>query len=101
MLELMAVKSGEPPLYIHTIYRILREMRILQQITGTKFNYCEFKNQVMDSGLTPAQLTPLQQRLDTLESFMPKTQVYPSRNGKNKKKSKDKDDWSSKVFIQT
>ncbi|KAL2060864.1 hypothetical protein VTL71DRAFT_8916 [Oculimacula yallundae] len=101
MLELMAVKNGEPvPLYIHTIYRILREMRIVQQALGTRFNYREFKSQIMDSGLTPAQLAPLQQRLDALESFMPKTQVFSSKKGKKKETSQapngDKNDWSSK-----
>ena len=102
MLELMAVKDGEPvPLYMHTIYRILREMRIVQQARGTQFNYREFKSQVMDSGLTPTQLIPLQQRLDSLESFMPKVQVYSSRKGKKTTTSMppiaEKHDWSSKV----
>ncbi|CZS94340.1 hypothetical protein WAI453_013074 [Rhynchosporium graminicola] len=101
MLELMAVKNGEPvPLYIHTIYRILREMRTVQQASGTQFNYREFKSQVMDSSLAPTQLVPLQQRLDALESFMPKIQVHSNQKGKRKEKlqapNRDKKDWSSK-----
>ena len=98
MLELMAVKSGEPvPLYIHTIYRILREMRIVQQACGTQFDYHEFKSQVIDSGLTPAQINPLQQRLDALESFMPKTQSYSGGKRKNKSLLTGGHDWSSNV----
>ncbi|KAK0103054.1 hypothetical protein ONS95_000769 [Cadophora gregata] len=97
MLELMAVKSGEQvPLYIHTIYRILREMRIMQQECGTQFNYREFKSQVTESGLAPGQIIPLQQRLDALESFMPKTQVYLGKKGKNKSLLTVEHDWSSK-----
>lgn len=84
-MELMAVKNGETvPLYIHTVYRILREMRVLQQVLGSPFNYHDFKSQIMDSGLAPTQLGPLQQRLDTLESFMP-DRVAPSiKKGKKK-----------------
>lgn len=85
ILELMAIKSDEPvPLYMHTIYRILRNMRLEQQQSGGKFDYQEFKRQIMDSGLLPAQLVPLNQRLDTLESFMPKSQFRLSKKGKEK-----------------
>ncbi|RAH70357.1 uncharacterized protein BO66DRAFT_451249 [Aspergillus aculeatinus CBS 121060] len=79
MLDLMAVgqESGPIPLYMHTVQRILRELRIVQQATNVEFNYQEFRRRVMSSGLTPPQLEPLKQRLDTLESFMPQT---PSRN---------------------
>ncbi|KMP05412.1 hypothetical protein CIHG_10017 [Coccidioides immitis H538.4] len=76
--------DGPMPLYMHTLKRILQEMRISQQQLGTKFNYREFKKMVMESGLTPAQLEPLKQRLDTLESFMPQTQIAAYKNiGKN------------------
>ncbi|PWY93089.1 hypothetical protein BO94DRAFT_615903 [Aspergillus sclerotioniger CBS 115572] len=89
MMDLMAVSQtdGEMPLYMHTVKRILREMRIRQQETKTGFNYNEFKKQVLGSGLTPAQVAPLQQRLDTLESFMPQAQVarWSSRNVQQKK----------------
>ena len=77
MLDLMAVGQGDGPLplYMHTVQRILRDMRIVQQATNSDFNYPEFKRMILGSGLTPAQLEPLKQRLDTLESFMPQTQV--------------------------
>jgi hypothetical protein len=70
---------------MHTVQRILREMRISQQASGLPFDYLEFKSRVLESGLTPGQLEPLKQRLDILESFMPETQTI------NHKK---KTDWS-------
>lgn len=100
----MAVKNSEAvPLYIHTIYRILREMRVVQQLEGSQFNYHEFKRQMMDSGLSSTQLGPLHQRLDTLESFMPKEQVYPGKKGKGKVTASgaDEGDWTSKVCTVT
>jgi hypothetical protein len=83
MLDLMAVESsgGTVPLYMHTLQRILREMRITQQQTGSKFDYLGFKRQILQCGLTPAQLDPLKQRLDTLESFMPRSQTTSSSLG--------------------
>ncbi|CAG8106252.1 unnamed protein product, partial [Penicillium salamii] len=77
MLDLMAVgqDNGPLPLYMHTVQRILREMRVEQQNCGSGFDYAMFKSKILDSGLTPAQLEPLKQRLDTLESFMPPQQV--------------------------
>ncbi|RAL15894.1 uncharacterized protein BO97DRAFT_362104 [Aspergillus homomorphus CBS 101889] len=85
MLDLMAVgqDDGQMPLYMHTVKRILREMRVAQQETQTVFNYSAFKKMVMDSTLTPAQLEPLKQRLDMLESFMPREQTS-TRDKKNK-----------------
>ena len=73
MLDLMAVKQddGPKPLYLHTIDRILRGMRITQQKKGGKFDYGKFKEMVDKENLTPAQLGPLYQRLNLLESFMP------------------------------
>ena len=100
----MAVNNNEAvPLYVHTIYRILREMRVAQQLVGSRFNYREFKRQMMDSGLSPAQLGPLHQRLDALESFMPKGQVYSGKKGKGKVVTSglDEGDWTSKVCSLT
>ncbi|RDL39289.1 uncharacterized protein BP5553_03629 [Venustampulla echinocandica] len=73
MLDLMAVSrdDGPMPLYLHAVYRILREMRIEQQEMGTAFNYASFKERLAQTAMTPAQLGPLHQRLETLESFMP------------------------------
>ena len=86
MLDLMAVGQGDGPmpLYMHTVKRILREMRILQQAAGKGFDYPEFKQKLLDAGLTPAQIEPLKQRLETLESFMHQTQVFtPGKKGKS------------------
>jgi hypothetical protein len=100
MLDLMAVKQDDcpMPLYLHTIYRILREMRREQQKTGGLFNYGLFKQKVADTAMTPAQLGPLQQRLYTLESFMPDAQT---RNLVNKKGNSvlvnSGNDWTSEV----
>lgn len=72
MLDLMAVTTsgGAMPLYLHVANRILRDMRILQQQTGSGFNYADFKLRLEEEQLTKEQLAPLKQRLDTLESFM-------------------------------
>jgi hypothetical protein len=95
MLDLMAVNTDESvPLYVHTVYRILREMRILQGKTGSKFDYHDFKDQLMDSGLSSAQLGPLKQRLDTLESFMSKA---GRRKGKGEQAIETGTDWTPKV----
>lgn len=46
ILDLMAIKpeEGSVPLYIHTVIRILREMRMSQQENGTRFDYETFKS---------------------------------------------------------
>jgi hypothetical protein len=103
MLDLMAVSQGDGPmpLYLHAIYRILREMRMVQQERGGTFSYDEFKRRVMETPMTPAQLGPLQQRLDTLESFMPRAQ--PGVFGKGGKPFMDGrgTDWTNKVCKAT
>lgn len=73
MLDLMAVNQddGSMPLYLHTLYRILREMRIKQQKNGTKFDYQRFTSRLKEESMSPGQLGPLNQRLDLLGSFMP------------------------------
>ncbi|SPJ78835.1 uncharacterized protein FTOL_07226 [Fusarium torulosum] len=94
MLDLMAVSSiqgGGMPLYLHVISRILRDMRITQQQTDCAFDYKAFKNAIDQESLTEGQLVPLQQRLETLESFMVKSQTLvdnPSRKSKDKYKKK-------------
>jgi hypothetical protein len=98
MLDLMAVSQdeGSMPLYMHTVKRILREMRILQQQLGGTFNYNDFKQRIMDSCLTPAQVEPLKQRLHILESFMPKEQVGIPKKGK-KASGRKRSQWESVV----
>lgn len=90
MMDLMAISSedGPMPLYMHTVKRILREMRIQQQQTGVAFNYKDFKNRLLNSELLSTQLSPLKQRLDTLESFMPQTQTKSVKNSNTEKKEK-------------
>jgi hypothetical protein len=99
MLDMMAVgqDNGPIPLYMHTVQRILREMRIQQQRFGTGFNYAEFKDKILDSGLTPGQLEPLKQRLDCLESFIPQQQSLP-KTGENESAKKRGSDWKPQVF---
>ncbi|ETS87822.1 hypothetical protein PFICI_01650 [Pestalotiopsis fici W106-1] len=72
MLDLMAVGAGTVPLYIHVIQRVLRDLRIEQQATGGAFNYKKFKQIIDQEDLTNQQRVPLDQRLETLESFMVK-----------------------------
>jgi hypothetical protein len=88
MLDLMAVGQGQGavPLYMHTVQRILREMRILQQKNDSQFDYWNFKSRILGSGLLQGQLEPLMQRLHTLESFMPPQQA-PTTKKANKKKA--------------
>ncbi|KAI1328109.1 hypothetical protein F5Y16DRAFT_409972 [Xylariaceae sp. FL0255] len=74
MFELMAFE-GSQPLYAQVIQRILREMRLEQQVTGGGFSYKKFLQRIAESNLKPDQRAFLQQRLDTLESFMVTEQI--------------------------
>ncbi|PYH63980.1 uncharacterized protein BO88DRAFT_352063 [Aspergillus vadensis CBS 113365] len=58
ILDLMAVRQDNSPipLYIYIIKYIFREICMEQQAVHTGFNYYIFKNKVLDSNLTPAQL---------------------------------------------
>lgn len=98
MLDLMAVgqENGSLPLYMHTVQRIFREMRIKQQSLGTGFDYAEFKRRILDSGLIPGQLEPLKQRLDTSESFMAPQQAF-HRAGKKIKAKRWGSSWTPRV----
>ncbi|OIW32851.1 hypothetical protein CONLIGDRAFT_695036 [Coniochaeta ligniaria NRRL 30616] len=96
MLDLMAVGTGEMPLYLHVVKRVLRDMRVEQQHSGTPFIYADFKTRMMGESLTVAQSAPLQQRLDTLESFMPKGQTI-GQASKKKKKTPTGTDWTAKA----
>jgi hypothetical protein len=98
MLDLMAVNQddGRMPLYLHEITRMLREMRVRQQQNNGSFNYAEFKQLIALSPMTPAQQAPLTQRLDTLESFMPKAQTQVTAF-KAKIAKESGNDWTVKV----
>ncbi|KAK2040595.1 hypothetical protein LZ31DRAFT_603743 [Colletotrichum somersetense] len=81
MNDLMAVgEGGSKPLYLHVVNRILRDMRMKQQLAGNGFSYAEFRKRLGLEDLTPGQLNPLNQRLDTLESFMVE-KTAGSKNG--------------------
>jgi hypothetical protein len=97
MLDLMAVSNndGPMPLYLHIVYRILQDMRIEQQETGGTFSYSVFKKKITSTAMTPAQLVPLNQRLETLESFMPKARTDSIK--KNRKAKNDGNNWACKV----
>lgn len=84
MLDLMGStkEDGSTPLYIHVVHKVLREMRMNQQLTGELFNYPAFKTEISSADLTPTQLVPLFQRLAVLESFM----WQPAENKKRRKR---------------
>ncbi len=81
MLTLMAVDRTDaaPPLYMAAVTRILRDLAAgaadddgaaeAADALGS-FDYGEFKRRLGAAGLTPAQLGPLKQRLEQLESFL-------------------------------
>lgn len=98
MFDLMALGQGHgpAPLYVHTAQRVLREMRILQQSTGSRFDYGGFKQRVLNSDLLSTQLEPLKQRLDALESFMPLQQA-DSRWGGMAASNSTGSSWTPKV----
>ncbi|PWI64975.1 hypothetical protein PCL_08334 [Purpureocillium lilacinum] len=104
MLDMMAagsVQGGSMPLYLHVVTRILRQLRITQQQHTSKFNYLAFKKALEAEDLTPGQRGPLQQRLDTLESFLVSGQVSKLPvSGKKKQmvvSAKRGTDWAPKV----
>jgi hypothetical protein len=100
MMDLMAVSSiqgGGMPLYLHVVQRILRDLRIEQQENNTTFDYREFKKRLMDETLAIGQLQPLQQRLETLESFMVKEQVVQASNKKKRQSQGRGINWEPKV----
>ena len=89
MMDLMAVATtGNIPLYLHVVNRILRDMRVIQQHKHVDFNYEVFKRKLDAEELTDQQRAPLKQRLETLESFMVQGQAksydgFSARNGQN------------------
>jgi hypothetical protein len=90
-MAVSSIQGGGMPLYLHVVSRILREMRITQQQTDSAFDYKAFKKAIDRESLTEGQLVPLQQRLETLESFMVRSQILiDNPSGKSKDKSKDK-----------
>jgi hypothetical protein len=92
MIKLMAVKQADMPLYMHTIIRMLGDMRKDEQESGKPFNYAAFRKSLDEAEMATAQMGPLNQRLAALESFMPANQtttIGNSPKGKNKGKKKE------------
>ncbi|KAI3399517.1 hypothetical protein diail_6539 [Diaporthe ilicicola] len=96
MMDLMAMRKGEGmPLYMHVVNRVLRDLRLHQQQTGAPFDYRAFKAMLDREELTDSQKLPLNQRLETLESFMAppakqhqhQPQPQPQEPQQNKKKN--------------
>ncbi|KAJ8124305.1 hypothetical protein O1611_g9336 [Lasiodiplodia mahajangana] len=81
MLELMAFDRTQP-LYAQVIQRILRDMRLDQQIKGGGFKYYDFVRKLEQEQLSPDQKRGLRQRLDTLQSFLIPEQVNPFSHAK-------------------
>ncbi|KAJ2998735.1 hypothetical protein NUW58_g228 [Xylaria curta] len=96
MLELMAFDRAQP-LYAQVVQRILRDMRLRQQKKPGKFNYREFILKLGEEKLSPDQKRGLQQRLDTLESFMVEKQVNPNPWEKPKSNVRLGTDWTPKA----
>lgn len=94
MLDLMVVGSGAMPLYLHVVQRVLRDLRIEQQQTRSAFNYRLFRSRMENEDLRPDQRAPLQQRLETLESFMAKEHTLGYPQGKAQRAGTD---WTPKV----
>lgn len=72
------------PLYLHVVTRILCDLRVRQQQLGTSFDYGAFKKALAHENLTDGQQAPLNQRLETLDSFMVKKQAGSCNNSKTK-----------------
>lgn len=87
--------KGQQPLYMSVIQRILRDMRIEQQTTRSRFKYALFANKLDKEPLTPDQRRPLNQRLDTLESFL--VQARPSWEPRTSRKALVGTDWRPQV----
>ena len=106
-MAVSSIKGEGMPLYLHVISRILRDLRMEQQKSDSPFNYGKLKSMIQQQQtLKEGQIAPLQQRLETLESFMVKTQTSQfdisggKMGGSTKNSSKLRDagtEWSTKV----
>jgi hypothetical protein len=68
MLTLMSVNSNNsnPPLYMSTVTKILRDMAA----KSTVFDFKQFRRELVNADFDDRQMKPLEQRLDLLESFL-------------------------------
>ncbi|KJZ70114.1 hypothetical protein HIM_10484 [Hirsutella minnesotensis 3608] len=89
------------------VTRILRDLRLAQQSTDGPFSYTAFKRALSNEDLTPGQRSPLQQRLDTLESFMIQQVASSGQIASKKKKGSIQpsgmkgSDWSTRPGLLT
>ncbi|KAI0598880.1 hypothetical protein F4775DRAFT_553434 [Biscogniauxia sp. FL1348] len=95
MLDLMSFDKN-PPLYMHTVQRVLREMRIYQQKKGTSFSYEAFIRNLNDAKLDGSQSSALRQRLENLETFMLPQQIGSHKVNLVKKKKQPQQPKSGK-----
>lgn len=81
LMTLMAISSteGQIPLYIQVVLQILREMAREPNLKPG-IDYRDFKRRILTKDLTPAQLGPLNLRLDLLESFIAASMANSKRN---------------------
>jgi hypothetical protein len=58
MLDLMVMSRDDRPmpLYLHAVYRILREMRIELQEAESAYSYVEFKTRISQNEMMAAQV---------------------------------------------
>lgn len=96
LMTLMAAGSGDgpTPLYLQTALQILRGM-VLERQSESGINYADFKRRILDKNLSTNQLTPLNLRLDLLESFLDFAKSAFDGGGSKKTKEKTKGvDWT-------
>lgn len=74
----MTFQEGSKPLYLQVVQRILRDIRLEQQKKGSQFDYAKFKSALAREKFLEGQQGPLQQRLETLESFMVRERPDPT-----------------------
>ena len=72
MLCLMSVdkNDGHPPLYMEYVCKVLRELAIVGSNYNAVFDYQAFREMMDNSDLTQMQRSPLNMRLDLLQSFL-------------------------------
>ena len=80
----MAVGTGQMPVYLHDVKRVLPDMRVLHHHQGTSFIYSNLVAFTTSEKISGIQRVPLQQRSNTIESFPPKNQtstIFGRRGG--------------------
>jgi hypothetical protein len=73
--------GGKTPLYMHVVHRVLRTMKLGEQLHGRVFNLSEFKRLVEAENLLLGQAAPFKQRIDTLDSFLYRRDEQSRRMG--------------------